>query len=87
MRLTGHDFSKKDEDTYHRYEVETNYFAAQLLMPEQILRECQNRGTRINRFFLQTNFGVSAQAADKRIETLARTNVEWRSRAEKNLMT
>ncbi len=52
-------------------------------MPEQILRECQNRGARINRFFLQTNFGVSAQAADKRIETLARTNVEWRSRAEK----
>lgn len=55
--INGHDFSKKDEDTYHRYEVETNYFAAQLLMPEQILRECQNRG--------------------------ARTNVEWRSRAEK----
>ena len=81
--INGHDFSKKDEDTYHRYEVETNYFAAQLLMPEQILRECQNRGARINRFFLQTNFGVSAQAADKRIETLARTNVEWRSRAEK----
>ena len=81
--INGHDFSKKDEDTYHRYEVETNYFAAQLLMPEQILRECQNRGARINRFFLQTNFGVSAQAADKRIETLARTNVEWRSRAKK----
>ena len=81
--INGHDFSKKDEDTYHRYEVETNYFAAQLLMPEQILRECQNRGARINRFFLQTNFGVSAQAADKRIETLASTNLEWRSRAEK----
>ena len=32
---------------------------------------------------MQTNFGVSAQAADKRIETLASTNVEWRSRAEK----
>lgn len=81
--INGHDFSKKDEDAYHRYEVETNYFAAQLLMPEQILRECQNRGARINRFFLQTNFGVSAQAEDKRIETLARTNVEWRSKAEK----
>ena len=81
--INGHDFSKKDEETYHMYEVETNYFAAQLLMPEQILRECQNRGARINRFFLQNNFGVSAQAADKRIETLAKTSGEWRSRAEK----
>lgn len=81
--LTGHDFSIKDEETYHRYEVETNYFTAQLLMPEQILRECQNRGVKINRHFLQTYFGVSAQAADKRIETLARTNVEWRPKWEK----
>lgn len=81
--VNGHDFSKKDEETYHKYEVETNYFAAQLLMPEQLLRELQRRGVRITRYFLQTNFGVSGQAADKRIETLAKTNTEWRSRAEK----
>ena len=52
-------------------------------MPEQIIRELQRRGKRINRNFLQTIFGVSAQAADKRIETLAKTNSEWRSRDEK----
>ncbi len=78
-----HDFTKKDEENYHRYEVETNYFAAQLLMPEQILREMQNRGKRITCTFLQSTFGVSGQAATKRIETLAKTNSEWRSRTEK----
>lgn len=81
--VNGHDFTKKDDETYHRYEVETNYFAAQLLMPEQIIRECQNRGARINRSFLQTNFSVSAQAADKRIETLAKTERKLRTEAEK----
>ncbi len=81
--VNGHDFTKKDEYGYHKYEVETNYFAAQLLMPEQILRALQRRGVRINRSFLQSTFGVSAQAADKRIETLAKMNGEWRSRAEK----
>lgn len=78
-----HDFSKKDEENYNKYEVETNFFAAQLLMPEQLIRELQRRGKRIECDFLQTVFGVSAQAAEKRIETLAKTNVEWHSRAEK----
>lgn len=81
--LNNHDFSTKDDETYHKYEVETNYFAAQLLMPEQLLSELQRRGVRITSSFLQNTFGVSGQAADKRIETLAKTNMEWRSRAEK----
>lgn len=81
--VNGHDFTKKDDETYHRYEVETNYFAAQLLMPEQLIRELQRRGVWITRYFLQSTFGVSGQAADKRLDTLAKTNTEWRSRAEK----
>ena len=81
--ISRHDFTKKDPETYHKYEIETNYFAAQLLMPEQLLRELQRRGVYINRSFLQSAFGVSAQAADKRIATLAKTNIEWRTRAEK----
>ncbi len=81
--VNGHDFTKKDEETYKKYEVETNYFAAQLLMPEQLIRELQRRGVRIDSVFLQRTFGVSGIAADKRIETLAKTNAEWRSRAEK----
>lgn len=81
--IIGHDFINIDEEIYQRYEVETNYFSAQLLMPEQLLRELQHRGMRINRQFLQQNFGVSEEAADKRIQTLAKTNTEWYSRAEK----
>ena len=82
-KINNHDFQKKDSETYSKYEVETNYFAAQLLMPEQILREFQRRGTKITHDFLQNRFGVSNQAADKRISTLAKTNAEWRSRMEK----
>ena len=81
--VNGHDFRKKDEETYRRYEVETNYFAAQLLMPEQLLRELQSRGVVITKSFLQSSFGVSGVAADKRINTLAKTNYEWRSRSER----
>ncbi len=81
--ILEHDFTKKNGENYHRYEVETNFFAAQLLMPEQIIREIQKRGKRINSLFLQSTFGVSAQAAEKRIETLAKMNSEWRSENEK----
>ena len=82
--INGHDFLKKDSITYQKYEIETNYFAAQLLMPEQILREIQKRGTRITHEFLQNYFAVSYQAADKRIATLEKTNFEWwRSRTER----
>ncbi len=82
-RLLGHDFNLPLGEQYSRQEVETNFFAAQLLMPEQIIREFQRRGAVINRQFLMTAFGVSEQAADKRIETLAKTVYEWRSRAER----
>ncbi len=81
--INGHDLSVKDEETYGKYEVETNYFAAQLLMPEQLLREFQHRGIKITSDFLQKNFGVSDEAAKKRISTLAKTKFEWYSRAEK----
>lgn len=81
--INGHDYCVKDDETYGIYEVETNYFAAQLLMPEQILREFQRRGIQITIPFLKTNFGVSGKAAEKRINTLAKTNTDWYSRAER----
>lgn len=83
--LNGHDTSNQsiDEETYHRYEVETNCFAAQLLMPEQIIRELQRRGQRITPNFLKRYFRVSGQAANKRIETLSRTHDKRRSKEEK----
>lgn len=81
----NHDITVKesDQELYSRYEIETNYFAAQLLMPEQLLRELQHRGVNITKQFLQENFSVSEKAAGKRLETLAKTNAEWYSRAEK----
>jgi Zn-dependent peptidase ImmA (M78 family) len=51
--LNNHDFSVTDREIYGRYEVETNYFSAQLLMPEQVLREFVNRGIRITKEFLR----------------------------------
>lgn len=81
--VNKHDFRKKDDEMYKRYEVETNYFAAQLLMPEQLLRELQSRGVYITKGFLQNAFGVSESAAEKRLTTLANTNAEWYSRAER----
>ncbi len=77
-----HDLDKKDDETYRKYEIETNFFAAQLLMPEQILRELTRRGVAVNNDFLRKHFGVSREAAEKRIKTLARTNSEWRTRQE-----
>jgi len=75
--------TEKDK-LYHTQELEANCFAAQLLMPEQILRECINRNKKITTSFLQDNFGVSFEAADKRKKTLANTSIEWRSRAERD---
>lgn len=63
--LNNHDFSVTDKEIYGRYEVETNYFAAQLLMPEQVLRELTNRGIRITEEFLMQHFEVSETAAKK----------------------
>ncbi len=68
---------------YDRQEIEANFFTAQTIMPEQIIRLFQKRGTSINRSFIKNTFGTSDEAAQKRIETLAKTSAEWRSRAEK----
>lgn len=81
-RKNGHDFKINSDEIYGIAEVETNYFASQLLMPEQILREFQKRGKRIDKDFLINTFGVSEQAAIKRIENLKKITWE-RSLLEK----
>lgn len=65
-----HDYDTKDEKLYGVQEVETNYFAAQLLMPEQILRELTKREVYVDSQFLMKYFSVSSEAANKRINTL-----------------
>lgn len=77
-KVNGHRLSGIDNETYRVYEVEANYFAAQLLLPEQILRELAQRGQSISIQFLKDHFGVSGEAAQKRIKTLCGTHPEWR---------
>lgn len=81
-KVNGHAFKVTSDEIYGTAEVETNYFTAQVLMPEQILREFQRRGKRIDKYFLMSTFGVSEQAANKRIENLNRITWE-RSQLEK----
>lgn len=66
----AHNLDTKDENLYKKYEVETNYFAAQLLMPEQLIRQIQLRGMKITKELLMDLFEVSEMAAEKRIITL-----------------
>ena len=72
-----------DDPLYHLQELEANCFAAQLLMPEQLLRECSKRHKTISIDFIMNSFSVSEIAAQRRQRTLACTDYEWRSRAEK----
>ncbi len=81
-RINRHEFNITSGENYGIVEVETNYFAAQLLMPEQILKEFRKRGKRIDKSFLVKTFEVSEQAANKRIENL--NQITWeRSQLEK----
>lgn len=71
----GHNLDTDSAEIYSAYEIETNYFAAQLLMPEQLIRELQKRGMKINKCKLIELFGVSEEAAQKRITTLNKSLV------------
>ena len=81
--LLKHNLNLPKGERYDCQEIETNYFAAQLIMPEQIIRAVQKRGERIDKSFIKKTFNTSDEAADKRLGTLARTNYEMKSRTEK----
>lgn len=55
---------------YKKQEVEANYFAAQLLMPEQVLGELRKRLLCLNAENVKRYFGVSREAADVRLGSL-----------------
>jgi hypothetical protein len=79
----GHELKNyANQEEYGRIEIEANCFAAQILMPEQVLNELKKRGAYINVDFLMNYFGVSELAAKKRIETMGKVNYEWRSEEE-----
>ena len=67
-----HDLDVNSAEIYSAYEIETNYFAAQLLMPEQLIKELQQRGMRMDKNKLIELFGVSEEAAEKRMTTISK---------------
>ena len=79
-----HKMNLRDDDSlYQKQEIEANCFAAQLLMPEQIIREVVHRGKIVNIDCLKKSFDVSNEAAEKRRQSLAKFDYEWRKREEK----
>ena len=79
-----HKMNLRDENPlYQKQEIEANCFAAQLLMPEQIIREAVHRGKTSNIDYLMKSFDVSKDAAEKRRDSLAKYEYEWRKREEK----
>lgn len=63
-------------EEYPNKEIEAHFFAAQLLMPEQLIHEMEQRGVKITVPLLQGCFGVSKEAAERRIQTLNKINWE-----------
>ncbi len=68
---------------YHRYELEANFFAAQMLMPYQIISELTRRHFGITQSSLSSVFGVSQDAAHKRLVTLSHARDIRRSASER----
>ncbi len=69
--LLNHKTDIKENDAlYGIQEIETNYFASQMLLPFQILKEIERRGVKIDERFLMKHFGVSFSCAKHRAETL-----------------
>lgn len=67
IRTSTHSMSVEEKEKYRSYEIEANYFVAQLVMPLQLLIALEKKGYDINPNFLQRNFGVSNEAATKRV--------------------
>lgn len=72
-----------DDPLYKKQEIEANYFAAQLLMPDQIINVMKYRGKKITISFLKETFGVSDEAAKRRIEALSKLNSAFKKKEEK----
>lgn len=82
--VLGHRMSLDVNDPiYHTQELEANCFAAQILMPEQVVRFAIKRGKCLSEDFLINSFGVSEIAAEKRLKTLALYESDWKKRKEK----
>lgn len=79
----GHIYLEHDSDEGLQ-EIEANFFAAQLLMPEIIIRYANKLHGRFSADDISTYFDVSPEAAQKRITTL--NNKMIRFSAEEKLL-
>ena len=61
---------------YTKYELEANMFSAQFYMPEQHIIAASKRFIRISKEFICNSFGVSEQAAEKRLSNI-RKIYDW----------
>ncbi len=68
----------QNETLYGIQEIEANCFAAQILMPEQLLLGCVERGKSITPSFIKLSFDVSTDAAKKRCETIRKKMIKGR---------
>ena len=55
---------------YNKYELEANFFAAELLMPDIIIKTLIKRGCKLSEDFLIEKFGVSNEAASIKTKLL-----------------
>jgi Zn-dependent peptidase ImmA (M78 family) len=71
----------KCEHTKHgsQEEVEANYFAAQMNAPDVLLREIIKRGYDVNSKLIRTEFLLSAQSAEKKIEHIHKTGLKYQN--------
>jgi len=63
----------KEDPEYKEQEIEANIFAAQLLVPEQILLELQRRGKQLTPAFLEERFDVSNDTAIIQLKNLRKS--------------
>lgn len=67
----GHVIFKHEKDDGAE-EVEAHFFVANLFMPDTILYELTIHGVNINERYLINTFGVSPEAAEKKMKTMKR---------------
>ena len=82
---SNHDLNagEKNTDLYNKQEVEANFFAAEMLMPEPVIKELEKRGKNMDAREIQKVFGTSAKAAEIRFRTLKSYPSFLRSNEEK----
>ncbi len=82
---SNHDLNagEKNTELYNKQELEANFFAAEILMPEPVIKEIEKRGKKMDTKEIQKVFGTSAKAAEIRFKTLKSYPNFLRSNEEK----